>query len=311
MEIYAPDYYLKFKCIADKCRHSCCIGWDVYVDYETLQKYAREGSELGSRIRNALTELEDGIGFKMCQDGRCPFLDDSGLCDIITQKGDDLLCEICREHPRFYNFFSDRIETGIGLSCEEASRIITGAEAPAGLVGVSTVDDEEYELQDIEKYVLENRAVIFDILQRRDISLDERIDRILSLYGISKFDQNSQSLYSILNSLERLDPAWDDSLSELKDLTRSFALPHLEAPFENILRYFLYRHLPSSEDELDFRARVAFSVFSFVAIRCLCFSKFGKYGQCTLQDLCEIARAYSAEIEYSEDNTIYLIEIFK
>ena len=153
MEIYAPDYYLKFKCIADKCRHSCCIGWDVYVDDETLQKYAREGSELGSSIRNALTELEDGTGFKMCQDGRCPFLDDSGLCDIITQKGDDLLCEICREHPRFYNFFSDRIETGIGLSCEEASRIITGAEVPAGLVGVSTVDDEEYELQDIEKYV--------------------------------------------------------------------------------------------------------------------------------------------------------------
>ena len=311
MEIYAPDYYLKFKCIANKCRHSCCIGWDVYVDDETLQKYALEDSELGMRIQSSLTKLEDGIGFKMCPDGRCPFLDSTGLCDIITQRGDDLLCEICREHPRFYNFFSDHIETGIGLSCEEASRIIICAKDPAKLVCVSTTDEEVYELLEIEKYILENRAIIFDLLQKRNISLDERIESILTLYGISQIDQNAESLYNILKPLERLDPAWENSLLALRDLSLSFPLAHLEVAFENILRYFLYRHLPSSEDEGDFRARIAFSVFSLMVIRCLCYAQFNVHGQCDLQDLCEIARGYSAEIEYSEDNTLYLIEIFK
>ena len=34
-----PDYYNKFKCIANRCRHSCCIGWEIDIDDSTLQKY--------------------------------------------------------------------------------------------------------------------------------------------------------------------------------------------------------------------------------------------------------------------------------
>ncbi len=29
MNTYAPDYYTEFKCIADKCTHSCCVGWEI------------------------------------------------------------------------------------------------------------------------------------------------------------------------------------------------------------------------------------------------------------------------------------------
>ena len=31
--VYAePDFYGKFKCTAEKCRHSCCIGWEIDID---------------------------------------------------------------------------------------------------------------------------------------------------------------------------------------------------------------------------------------------------------------------------------------
>ena len=41
MKLYAPSYYKKFKCIADKCEHSCCIGWEIDIDEETLEKYEK------------------------------------------------------------------------------------------------------------------------------------------------------------------------------------------------------------------------------------------------------------------------------
>ena len=36
MDIFAPSYYKKFKCIADKCHHNCCIGWEIDIDDEAL-----------------------------------------------------------------------------------------------------------------------------------------------------------------------------------------------------------------------------------------------------------------------------------
>jgi lysine-N-methylase len=32
MKLIAPDTYPEFCCIADRCRHSCCIGWEIDVD---------------------------------------------------------------------------------------------------------------------------------------------------------------------------------------------------------------------------------------------------------------------------------------
>ena len=39
MKQFIPDYLNSFKCIADKCRHSCCIGWEIDIDKNTLDFY--------------------------------------------------------------------------------------------------------------------------------------------------------------------------------------------------------------------------------------------------------------------------------
>ena len=31
--------YNNFKCIAEKCKHTCCIGWQIDIDDETYDKY--------------------------------------------------------------------------------------------------------------------------------------------------------------------------------------------------------------------------------------------------------------------------------
>ena len=181
MKTFAPNYYRAFRCIADKCRHSCCIGWDVYIDEETLEKYKTLGGETGKRVRAHLCRKEDGVCFEMCESGRCPMLNERGLCDIILANGEGYISEICTEHPRFYNFFSDRTEVGLGLSCEEAARIMLSQKEKTELTAISEDSEEEYELYPEEEYVLSKRAEIFDVLQNRKAGITERARKMLAL----------------------------------------------------------------------------------------------------------------------------------
>ena len=104
MKLYAPKYYEKFVCIADRCRHSCCIGWEIDVDRETAEKYKKMTDGYGLEIKKSLSH-KGTTHFKLKKDDRCPHLNDHGLCKIILNVGEDCLCEICREHPRslWYN----------------------------------------------------------------------------------------------------------------------------------------------------------------------------------------------------------------
>ena len=62
--------------------------------------------------------------FKLGVNERCPFLNNNGLCDIIINLGEDMLCQICSDHPRFRNFYECFTEIGLGLTCEAAAKII-------------------------------------------------------------------------------------------------------------------------------------------------------------------------------------------
>ena len=114
MKLIAPDYFEKFVCIADRCKHSCCIGWEIDIDEETLADYQSVEGEFGERLREGI-EVKDGCAcFRLGNDERCPFLNENGLCDIILNLGEDRLSQICTDHPRFCSFWSDRTEIGLG-----------------------------------------------------------------------------------------------------------------------------------------------------------------------------------------------------
>ena len=72
---------------------------------------------------------DDRYRFAM-HNGRCVFLNEKNLCQLIVELGDESLCDICREHPRFYEDFGVRQEAGLGLCCEEAVRLLLEHEMP-------------------------------------------------------------------------------------------------------------------------------------------------------------------------------------
>ena len=51
MKIYVPEYFNNFKCSADKCKDSCCIGWEIWIDDKTRAKYDMLNTSLGKEIR--------------------------------------------------------------------------------------------------------------------------------------------------------------------------------------------------------------------------------------------------------------------
>ena len=74
MKLVAPDYYEKFKCTAGECAHSCCIGWEIDVDYDTLDYYNSIDGEFGQRLRNNIVTEGETAHFCLAENERCPFL---------------------------------------------------------------------------------------------------------------------------------------------------------------------------------------------------------------------------------------------
>lgn len=129
MRLTVPDYYDRFRCIASRCTDNCCIGWEIGIDPAALADYQSQPGAFGDRLRAAI-QPGDPPFFALTKSGRCPFLNEENLCDIYRQLGESHLCAICDQHPRFHNWFRAEKESGLGLSCEEAARLILFSAPP-------------------------------------------------------------------------------------------------------------------------------------------------------------------------------------
>lgn len=173
--IVKPSYCGSFQCIASRCRDNCCIGWEIDIDEETDQFYRTVKGEFGKRLEDGISR-EGTPHFRLKgEQERCAFLNDSNLCDIFIHLGEEHLCGICREHPRFYEWYEeipgllDWTETGLGLCCEEAARLFVSESGPLRL----TVEwESEEERRQWEKAVKQPRteeaAYLLSILSARE-----------------------------------------------------------------------------------------------------------------------------------------------
>ena len=278
-----PDFYDDFHCLASACRHSCCVGWEIDVDEESLRRYQGTGGEIGRALRENIA-LEPTPHFRLASGERCPFLREDGLCRLILTLGEDSLCDICALHPRFYNDYPDREEAGLGLCCEEAARLLTAGEGHLRLI-IESDGDETPE----PTALLRLRGDIFTLLAEDALPLPERMRRALALLGkpLAAFHAGETARFFL--TLERMDPAWTALLHRLA--AAGEREPELGAPrHARIAEYLVYRHFASAESAADAAARLQ---FCFHAVRLV--AALEAYSADAL-------RLFSAEIEYSDEN---------
>lgn len=296
MNIIVPSYYKYFNCIANKCTHNCCIGWEIDIDDITLSKY-KELKDYNIGFSRKIS-LEGGTHFILDSNKRCPFLNSDNLCDIILHYGNDMLCQICNDHPRFRNFYSNRVEIGLGLCCEAACKLILAYKEKV----VLSHDTDNSKLKS-EKDFFIIREQLFKILQNRKVSIDKRIENMLNLFKI-KF--NFAGLADKYMQLERLDNTWDSYLKRIEYVSKDIVLPDKwQISFEQIAVYFVYRHLSLALENERYDKLIHFIAESYYTIKLI----FLKGAVQTLEELIEISRLYSSEIEYSDQNIYALLDM--
>ena len=306
-----PDYYPLFRCIADRCRHNCCIGWEIDVDEDSLAAYDRIGGEMGKRLRKNIDRSGETPHFILGEHERCPFLNGKNLCDLILFGGEDMLCQICTDHPRYRSFFSGRTETGVGLCCEAAARLILTKQDKMALIVTG-----EGELDEEETALLALRDRLFAAAQDRALLLERRMEAVLALCGAQVPEVPLAQWAECFLSLERMDEAWTGILDSLREHANDLPLDdfaaHMkdrETEYEQMLVYFLCRHVPTALDDGDVSGKAAFAVLSVRLLYALGALHFLLHGDFTADDQIELCRLYSAEVEYSDDNLNALFDL--
>lgn len=301
-----PDYYKEFQCIGSLCKHNCCIGWEIDIDPDSLLFYDTVSGSLGQRLQTHISR-EGDPHFILGEHERCPFLNHENLCDIILTLGEEHICSICTEHPRFRNELPGRIEIGLGLCCEEAARLILSKKEPTSLQysGDNTIDDSIVALRD----------QIISILQDREFSIPERIEHMLWLCGGIVPDRSMRDWAKLLRSLERLDHTWTDLLNKLHDNWDSadisgfdHCMANRQTEYEQFLIYLIYRHFANASGDLDLAARASFAAFAYELIHALGAVLWTEHGDFSFQAQIELVRLFSSEIEYSDENLYILFD---
>ena len=273
-----PKFYKNFLCKADKCKHSCCKGWEIDMDEETAGKYLAMTGELGAEIRQNIGKNEDSYFFKLTEDERCPFLQKNGLCKIILNIGEENICEICTMHPRFFTMLDDVELCGVGLSCEKTCELLLGDEKDL----VFYIEDTEEELS------------FSEVLSVIGLNLPNEMQE----FSLAVNAENINKVLEIMAKTEPIDENWSKELSIMQDMdnVELKAKEYLENSDKNILnkiyQYILYRQLERLVD-IDIEALINYVQYSilFIILHTMISKELG-----------ESVRRWSEQIEYDTDN---------
>ena len=184
-----PHYYDKFSCTAEQCPDTCCAGWQIVIDENSLEKYSNVSGDFGIRLLNSINWRE---GIFEQYEKRCSFLNAENLCDIYKELGADALCDTCRLYPRHIEEFENLREFSLSLSCPVAAKMILQCQEPVRFL--EEQDEQEECEEDFEDFdfllfdcLLEVREKLFSIVQNRTIPIEKR------MYCVLKIAKNLQT----------------------------------------------------------------------------------------------------------------------
>ena len=319
MKLRFPDYYKKFRCIAERCTDNCCIGWEIDIDEITAERYDGAEGEFGKRLKDNIN-VSDGVKSFALKGERCAFLNDCNLCDIIINMGEESLCHICREHPRYYEWYGNIKEGGIGLCCEEAARLIL-TEGTHLYFETDVTDDLGDELdKELFCSLQEVRGGLFSFIIREDVSFEDKLNSLIEYADVlqDSLDNGEElpsvsvvngeyseaavkELVSVYGDLEPIDESWNDCYGKLK--RREYGDKKERSRDEekmllNILVYYIWRYFLKAVYDFEVRPKLMLCLAS-VKMTALMADEFE--GD-LLHRYVNAAKLYSKQMEYSTDN---------
>ena len=338
MQVFCTDIFRDFFCKGSDCKDNCCkIGWDIEIDDKTYNFYKNLDSELGRKLISEIYE-EEGCHY-MGQKGGCPFMNEKGLCSVQLTYGEDKISDICREHPRFYQWFGDYKEAGVGISCEKTCEMLINH--PNHLEFVTFETDEETDSLDYDEDVLEIvlniRKYLFEIIQSDKFTLSQKLEFLkksaeilqegIDSGDLEEFSESSKQVLetnpenyaevsqktkdefcrNVLDSLNGLEYMHNDfpeivkKASENSDLI-SVQITDFPYIWEHLTVYFVFRYFINAVRDFEFVDKINFTLKSITAIY-LVLAEIGyEKGSLEKDDFIFAIKEYSKEIEYSDND---------
>ncbi|MBQ8552345.1 MAG: flagellin lysine-N-methylase [Clostridia bacterium] len=266
--IIKPKFFDSFRCIASDCPDTCCAGWEIDVDEDTAEYYSTLTGENGEYVRSKL-RCEDSV--QLCREGeRCPFLRGDNLCELILRLGEGALCDICREHPRFYSGSDGVTEVGVGLCCPEAARLWLTESCEF------VYEDDGERMSAVEEETVARQLMLIRHITSGGGTLGERLARLIDDEPDAELYPKLRRLYTLL---EALDPSFAGGFSDAP-------VSVTDKRYIKLAAYFLFRYY----FELGETLCIKFTAASLVMIAAMG------------GDLVTAAKDFSKEVEYDTDN---------
>lgn len=260
-----PSYYSEFKCIADKCPDTCCAGWQIVIDDDSLENYENYQGEYRDTLQKRI-KWKSGV-FRQDKYGNCAFLRQDHLCDMYICMGEESLCKTCKEYPRHTEEFENLREISLSLSCPEVARMFV--QLRDKVTFTETEDEEEEFFEDFDYFLFSElqdmRQNMLTCLQNREIPLKNRLQYILELgYTADKMYEDGRlsewsewaqnnnhvtkikpvsfqelnHIFSCLYELELLYPDWENLLMESEYLLFSEGEESLSKHMESFEKWW-------------------------------------------------------------------------
>lgn len=266
MKLITPSFYKNFKCIAGACPDSCCQGWEVDADEESLAYYKTLSGSLRARIDSVLDKDEFGNTiFRLADKKRCPFLNQDNLCDMHIAIGGEHTPYTCRTFPRFINDFGGTREMGISFSCPIASDIMWNLTEDFDFVSEINSQPPSLNEIDAELYfkLLSYRKEAYSIVQDRKLEINKRLIRLLDYAAKIQRELDDYKEYAsetdffaIFNHPEVINQEWTE---KVKNHNTNPTFPN-DKICENIAMYFLFRYFLTAVYDSDILSKVKMAV---------------------------------------------------
>lgn len=265
MKLVTPSFYKDFKCIAGDCPDSCCQGWEVDADEDSLAYYKTLTGDIKKRIDGVLDKDEFGNTiFRLAERKRCPFLNDENLCDMHIAIGGEHTPFTCRTFPRFINDFGSTREMGISFSCPVASDMMWKLKDDFSFV--SEINSLPPSLNDIDAELyfklFKIREKAYQIILDKTKPLNERIKELL-LFGtalqdeIDSYEEKNEctAIIEVFKNPEVINNEWVEKVNNAhfdKKVINS-------KPCESIAMYFLFRYFMQAVYDKDVLSKIKMS----------------------------------------------------
>lgn len=175
--------YDSFICAADKCPDTCCGGWEIEIDEDSIELY-KSLKENGEKIFAQNVDFENEI-FNLKPNGECSCLLPDGLCALQKKYGEEYLCHTCDSYPRHVEEFPNVREYIISVSCPIGAKNLLFDEKEISFTENNDTEEDEYEYEDFnyELYdtLVDFRKKLLQIMDNKEIPLRARLISVLNL----------------------------------------------------------------------------------------------------------------------------------